>query len=287
MLTVNNLTGLGVMDVVAANLLLDSISVVAVGAWSFRKLRAAHAGPAVCIRASGNDAEEDFGFDSNGDFDAAGVEVFLTANGGTAFIKTWYDQSGSGQDLTQATFDRQPAYNASGLNGLPAAMFATDRLADTSFSPGSSTELSVFVVAESDPGVDFGRLAFYIGGTDTSETDPNSALIIYCGNSTPSSLNGHAAGVNGSSGTIAPDTPFSAASIWDGTNHTMYINNSAGTPVASTLNLDASGSLMIGARPNDANPWLGPISEVIALPDTPTADDRLLIDNSHSAYWGV
>jgi hypothetical protein len=99
--------------------LLDMFAGAAV-AYSFRKLRDAYAGSAVRIRRDNDDAEADIGFDAAGDFDTAAAAAHIGANNG--FIVTWYDQSGNGLDVTQATESAQPAYSATGFLGLRPGM---------------------------------------------------------------------------------------------------------------------------------------------------------------------
>jgi len=74
------------------------------------------------VRRDSDDAEQDFGFDSAGDLDVAGITSFCGNSNGYAV--TWYDQSGSGNDVTQATTSNQPKiYDGSVVltkNGKPA-----------------------------------------------------------------------------------------------------------------------------------------------------------------------
>jgi hypothetical protein len=48
----------------------------------------------------------DIGFDANGDLDTA--DLISKAAGNDAFVRTWYDQSGNGNDATQTTTSSQP-----------------------------------------------------------------------------------------------------------------------------------------------------------------------------------
>ena len=75
-------------------------------AYSLRKLRAAYAGSAVRVRRSNDNAESDIGFTALGDFDSSALSTFVGAN--SAFIVTWYDQSGNGYNATQSTAAVQP-----------------------------------------------------------------------------------------------------------------------------------------------------------------------------------
>lgn len=94
-------------------------------AYSVRKVRTAYAGSAlrVVTSAAGN-AEQDIGFDLSGNLDTAALLSFIGANNGT--VKTWYDQSGNGLDVTQSTLANQPVIvNAGALvtrNGRPSLL---------------------------------------------------------------------------------------------------------------------------------------------------------------------
>ncbi len=121
-------------------------------AFSFRKLRSAYLGSAVKIRESGGNTEADIGFDGSGNFDTAAAASFIGGN--TGFIKTWYDQSGNGIDVTQSTTANQPTYNAAGFISKPAMSFdgSNDYLTKASFdlSPYISTQGTIFGVFTPD-----------------------------------------------------------------------------------------------------------------------------------------
>lgn len=88
----------------AVPLLLDSVSNVA-AAFSLRKISTAYSGNAIRIRRSSDNAEQDIGF-SGTNLDTAAIASFVGAN--SAFVVTWYDQSGNAKDATQATTAKQP-----------------------------------------------------------------------------------------------------------------------------------------------------------------------------------
>lgn len=106
---------------------LDGYSNI-VAAYSVRRLRSAYTGNALILRRSSDNAELAFGFLANGDIDAAAITAWLgVANG---LVTTWYDQSGNGRHVVQATADNQPLYVASGPNSKPTLRFdgINDRL---------------------------------------------------------------------------------------------------------------------------------------------------------------
>jgi hypothetical protein len=84
-------------------------------AYSLRKLRSAYTGSAIRVRRSSDNAERDIGFTG----DNLGPRLDETAlinfvGTGSAFITTWYDQSGNLQDGYRTTAANQPRIVESG-----------------------------------------------------------------------------------------------------------------------------------------------------------------------------
>lgn len=128
----------------------------AVIAYSLRKLRTGVT-RAVRIRRDSDNAEQDFGFDSLGNFDIAEAQTFVGA--GSGFITTWYDQSGFGIDISSVGAD-QPFIISSGvvstLRNYPCVEFAHGPFLDRSNTPasafGSGTSVTVFSVFQQRSG---------------------------------------------------------------------------------------------------------------------------------------
>ena len=92
-------------------------------AWSVaRKLRTAYSGSLIRVRRDSDNAEQDIGFDGNGNLDESALTTFVGANSG--YVTTAYDQSGNANDWTQATSSEQPRIVDAGtvekVNGKPA-----------------------------------------------------------------------------------------------------------------------------------------------------------------------
>ena len=107
------------------NKLLDKYPDAA-AAYGLRLLRSAYLGPAIRVSRSSDSAEKDIYFDSQGNLDTTALKAHVGASLGR--VKTWYDQSGNGNDATQsATSQRPPITSASGalvtINGKPAINF--------------------------------------------------------------------------------------------------------------------------------------------------------------------
>lgn len=73
---------------------------------------------------------------------------------GTTNVTSWADQSGNGNDVTQASVPAQPALNASSINSHPAITFASAKaLSRSSFAVTAGSARTVFAVCKSAGGV--------------------------------------------------------------------------------------------------------------------------------------
>lgn len=143
---------------------LDLVS-GATGAYALRKLAVAYAGAALKVRRSSDDTTQDIGF--NGFYlDFAALSAFVGGNNG--FVDTWYDQSGNGRNLVQATTTIQPQVVSSGalytdIGGYPAIDFNGSRYLE------SAVAQSNFLTASAGT-------AFQIWVADTASTNAGSCI---------------------------------------------------------------------------------------------------------------
>ena len=85
----------------------------AAAAYSVRRLSSTYAGSAMEVRIDTvGQPLYDIGFDANGDLDTA--DLISKAAGNDAFVRTWYDQSGNGNDAQNITASVQPKIVSSG-----------------------------------------------------------------------------------------------------------------------------------------------------------------------------
>ncbi len=105
--------------------ILDELSTAAVGAWSVARVLAGSWSRRALIRLrrTGDDVESDFGADPAGELDIAAVQSWI--GGSSASLVAVYDQSGGGNDLTQATGSSQPVFAAGGLGANDRPGFTT------------------------------------------------------------------------------------------------------------------------------------------------------------------
>jgi hypothetical protein len=79
-----------------------------VGAWSLRRLRAAYTGPLVRLRRSTDNVQDDFWRGGGNTFYSATTTLTTWLGAATAFVVTWYDQSGKNNNATNSTAAQQP-----------------------------------------------------------------------------------------------------------------------------------------------------------------------------------
>lgn len=137
---------------------LDGATVAA--AYGLQLLRTAYSGPLIKIRRSSDSTTQDINATSSGALDTDAITTFVGSN--SAFIDTWYDQSGNARHLTASVTGRQPRIvNAGTLDtiGTSPAMVA-DGTDDCLFS--ASFDLSAFTQAH------MVTLATHVAGSATT-----------------------------------------------------------------------------------------------------------------------
>jgi hypothetical protein len=108
-------------DVTAFVGLLDTYS-GARAAFSVRLLDKDYTGSAIRVRRASDNTEQDIGFTLAGDLDTSALTTFCTGTDG--FLRTWYDQSGNGNNLVQTTAANQPKIYDSSTGTITVNSFA-------------------------------------------------------------------------------------------------------------------------------------------------------------------
>ena len=115
-------------------------------AYSLRLLDNTYTGDAIVVTTNGSDSQS-IGFVNN-ELDTASLEAF--ANGGDAYVSTWFDQSGLGNNATQTTFSKMPKIVSSGStileNGKAAVQFDGNDIIDTSSITHGTDDISIIGV---------------------------------------------------------------------------------------------------------------------------------------------
>jgi hypothetical protein len=89
--------------------ILDTYTGATAG-YSTRRLTNTYTGGLIRVRRSSDDAEQDIGYDANGeDLDIFGLLAFVGTSGtDNGYVTTWYDQTGNGNHATNSTASEQP-----------------------------------------------------------------------------------------------------------------------------------------------------------------------------------
>jgi hypothetical protein len=230
----------------------------------------------------------DLGADLVGWYDASDSGT-LTLSGSE--VTQWDDKSGGGYDLSQGTSARRPIYGATSFNSsYPGLTFNTSSLATGvgAFAGFNTiTSFSVFFVCTVTSGIaGGGRLISLSRNNDFDYTDARDFMIYWSGG-TYTITTYRAAGL--SSISMSADNPSAVGSICDGVNNTMYIDNSAGSPVGVTATVgDGSDTLRIGeAVMLSSEYWKGVISEVVLVKKALDSTERSDLQSYFAAKWGL
>ena len=118
-------------------------------AYSTRRIRTTYTGPALRVRRSSDNTEQDINFNTNGDLNTTELISFTgTSNG---FVTKWYDQSGNGRDMIQTTAANQPQISMNGIvfteKGKPTITSTGANVMSTSTSiPVTTNAVSTFAL---------------------------------------------------------------------------------------------------------------------------------------------
>lgn len=129
------------------NRLLVDMNYGATVAYSLRKLNSNYNGPVLTIRRDSDNAETNIGF-YRYTLDTQSIANF--AGAGSAYVKTWYDQSGNNYNLSQTSSINQPLIYSSGSiqveNIQPTIYFPNSSSLRTNPLPAIAQPISTFRV---------------------------------------------------------------------------------------------------------------------------------------------
>jgi hypothetical protein len=248
-----------------------------VGAFASALLVPDYEGSCIRIRRSGDNAETDIGFNGT-DLDRDAIAAFCSP--GDGFVKTWYDQSGGGNDATQTSTSLQPKiYDAStGVitqNGKPAAYWdgVNDYLQTSYDNANDYTAFWVQVSISDTIGQVIGRGTS--GARHVAGWGPSNNVFHYRGGATSTNI-------SASSGQYIGYTlsqPLSADS------RVGYNGTTGGT--STTIGTDQLVDMVIGAeRSSFTNYGNSHIQAVIIYAGDKSAD-RTAIETAINSYFNI
>jgi hypothetical protein len=271
--------------------ILDTVNNIA-AAYSLRKVRSAYNGSAVRVRRSSDNTEQDIGFSGTGEFDSAAFSSFVGA--GTGFVRTWYDQSGTGKDTGQPATASQPSITLSAVNSRPALTFdgSNDFLSGGDILDLGTTDHTGIVVARRAAGTTGGFYAKSIA------TAASGRIAMYINGNILYGLYEPSAGLS-NPGVSFSSTAFTQASFvvsrTTGGSAVVRTNGAlaaSATIAADSSNYNTSYRFLVGAYNDvpDTNQIFylnGNIAELVILSSTPSTAEHNAIGGNFTNRYGL
>jgi hypothetical protein len=274
--------GAGTDIIPSFSFLLDTYSGAA-AAYSLRQLSSSYSGDAIRVRRASDNAEFNIGFVAN-ELDTSALTTF--ASGTDAFVTTWYDQSGSGNDATQTTASAQPKIVSVGStileNGKAAAQF--DGINDgmqmnTLFNLSNITTSFVFSAETGQDAVLFevnqnvsNFIAFGIGNIGTADVYGTRFRV------SGVDYNAGESGVGGQK--LALHIANQSTPSVD-----LYLNNTEATGNQSSR-AGAAGSSSFGYRSTTGNPSDAKIQEFVVY-ELDQSSNQAGIETNINSYYSI
>lgn len=269
----------------------------AAAAYSVRLLRGAYYGsPAIRVRRSSDNAEQDIGFTTSGDLNTSALTTFVGSNSG--FIVTWYDQSGNGENETQTTANKQARIVNAGaieiINTKPALRFDGTNTSYINTTIGATTSKSVYFVKK---GESFSGASSVLGFPTTITS---TQLGLYYLNTSPfpygvNTWNSDTFGYNSGNTDFLSQT-IEMCLLINGAPQTsevkLFVNNVQkvltqlrGTSVSRTM---ANGfRIGMGGDETSHQNYDGFFQEIIVYNGDNSTTDRSAITTNQNTYYGV
>jgi hypothetical protein len=265
---------------------LDSLNLqtMPVAAFSVRRLFGSYGGPTLRIRRSTDNVEADVFTDAQGNITAIGdagvTDLDAYLNGATAFVTTWYDQSGAGRHATNTTTTTQPILGKDEIEGW-VVHFPSDfrRLEHTSISLSASTGYTcIYRVQARETNI---RPVYYYHSGNINASGGIGMLAESKNDGT-----GWGTFANATGGIATADFP-QPAHVWRVHSHTpsQLFENGVQKDIVSkgfsNPNNRPSGTLThIGFRPDvDSLSFIGNISDMIIYTTNLTSAQRVGIED--------
>jgi hypothetical protein len=264
---------------------LNGLTASAAAAFSTRLLRSAYTGKAMNVRRSSDNAAQDIGF-VNGVLDTASLLAFVGANNG--FVTTWYDQSGNGRDVAQATAANQPQIVSSGavtlLNSVPALTGVTNGALNTSAAATwlNGTPYTISCVAQPANTTS----TFILCGTNGASTNVELQIGPYNGNVSNNWIIGQFG--NDANIPYLPNTnPFVSTSMRFTSGSQLWLNGtSIGTNANPVAYLSTSGAFNV-MNTNNSQFFQGKYGELVVFTSSLSTTDRQSLEGNQQTYYNI
>jgi hypothetical protein len=272
--------------IVNGQFLLDQFSGAA-AAYSLRRLRNAYTGNCIRVRRSSDNAELDIGFTPTGVLDT--VALLAHVGAGDGFVTTWYDQSGSSRNATQATLTAQPQIVSSGVINVSNGnnCFITDGINDQLIiNYNIPTPFSIIGVSRINSGTNTQTSIGNLTNTGNNEGFVWSTTL----SPTNSILSGARVGATTflTSAVNVGNLIYLNFSTYLVNTITAYVNGNNGNSVNATYNIRDTNITIGSGRTGETSLFRRPLSffEVIIYPSDQSSN-RTAIENNIMKCYGI
>lgn len=254
-------------------------------AYSTRKLDQNYTGYALQIRRISDNATQDIGFVNN-EFDSVAFQTFVSGTSGRVSI--WYDQSGNGRNLTNATALEQPKLSIA--NNKYCLTFESSNGTRLVSVPGTNAIAPSGIYSAFGVGLPFSivgtKILFHqdqgivrIGQWFRLDGAVNNSLV-FSNNNTTNTTDTSSSTSAYSFNMLSLIRKASTAELWVN----GFTNGSTPTPGTPSYSAGNMGGLYVGRRTlGEAYDGLSP--EIVLYPADMTTD-RLAIETNIRNYYG-
>lgn len=264
--------------------LLDTYS-GAEAAYSLRKLSGSYSGDAIRVRRASDDTEQDIGF-VDGELDTSTLESFCSGTDG--FVKTWYDQSGNGNDATNSTASEQPQIVSAGStiteNGKPAVKFdGSDDYFSTSQLLTNNT-WSIFTTIKINSMASSWNLLGQHDGT--AATGRSQVIANDTSTSKLRTFFNNGSSYNGLYSSSVSNQQYLVESLANNDDYFLTINGSIEEVISNQSLTPLNTNFLIGAIDGPVQPFIGAIQEIVIY-TSDQSSNRTGIENNINDFYSI
>jgi hypothetical protein len=201
-------------------------------------------------------------------------------------VTNWNDLSGNGYDALQSSAALQPTTGSETINGLNAIVFAGDYLV-ADIPEYTGTDVAVFAVYKRDSYEQNQSIVTLVRPPLGDYQSVKNAIMVT--DRDDGNMYGFRLDWLSYVATPALDVVYQAGSIFDSVNHTMYLNGTNGTPVASSGNFGFD-EIVINARYFATiyrSIGFHTVGEIIVITGGVSEADRQNIEGYLAHKWGI